>query len=228
MNAEEFDHILTETLDDYRLSRSEKKVLTSLLDPSSMDDQELAFYRSRVFDIARHEVPGPQAFAVLKWVEDVMKALQPKSEKSDAINSEAYFSPSDDCVTKITGLLRSARREIDICVFTITDNRISKAIEDAHQRNIKVRIITDDDKSNDLGSDVDRLSQSGIPVRFDRTSYHMHHKYAIFDSGKLLTGSYNWTRSAATSNEENFIITDDRKLVSNFNKQFESLWKSLE
>ena len=56
----------------------------------------------------------------------------------------------------------------------------------------------------------------------------MHHKYAVFDRRCLLTGSYNWTRSAAKNNEENFIITYDPRLVSEFLAAFEELWDELD
>ena len=56
----------------------------------------------------------------------------------------------------------------------------------------------------------------------------MHHKFALADCAVLLTGSYNWTRSAASSNEENFLITGDRRFVDAFARQFEKLWKTLE
>ena len=55
----------------------------------------------------------------------------------------------------------------------------------------------------------------------------MHHKFAIFDNKTLLTGSYNWTRSAARNNEENFIVTADRLLVQRFDSEFEQLWQKL-
>ena len=65
-------------------------------------------------------------------------------------------------------------------------------------------------------------------MRVDRTPYHMHHKFAIVDGGLLLNGSYNWTRGAATSNEENFIISDDKTLVAAFSAAFNKLWDDVE
>ena len=110
-------------------------------------------------------------------------------------------------------------------MFTITDNRIAEAIEKAHRRRVQVRVISDDDKAMDAGSDIDRLDRAGIPVRVDRTEHHMHHKFAIFDKVRLLTGSYNWTRSAALHNEENFLITSDPELLKPFSRMFEKLWR---
>ena len=54
----------------------------------------------------------------------------------------------------------------------------------------------------------------------------MHHKFAVFDRRILLTGSYNWTRSAAGHNEENLLVTDEAKLVGPYLQRFEKLWES--
>ena len=130
--------------------------------------------------------------------------------------AEAFFSPGDDCLRAITRLLANASRTADICVFTITDDRVSDAILDAHRRAIAVRIITDNAKAEDEGSDVARFEQSGIPTRVDRSPFHMHHKFAILDGTTLLTGSYNWTRGAARDNEENLIVTNEPRLLALF------------
>ena len=113
---------------------------------------------------------------------------------------------------------------MSICVFTITDNRISSTIERAHRRGVDFRIITDDDKTMDAGSDIMRLDELGIPIRTDKTKFHMHHKFAIFDDSLLVSGSYNWTRSAADYNEENIIATDHPELVGQFEELFNHLW----
>jgi phosphatidylserine/phosphatidylglycerophosphate/cardiolipin synthase-like enzyme len=48
----------------------------------------------------------------------------------------------------------------------------------------------------------------------------MHHKFAIADQDLLLTGSYNWTRSAATENDENIVVTNNPRLVRSFAGKF--------
>jgi cardiolipin hydrolase len=55
----------------------------------------------------------------------------------------------------------------------------------------------------------------------------MHHKFALFDGKRLLTGSFNWTRSASEQNEENMIVTPDPVLVAAFQGRFEALWNKL-
>jgi mitochondrial cardiolipin hydrolase len=141
--------------------------------------------------------------------------------------SRAFFSPGPDCLGQIIHRLSYARQSIDICVFTITDDRISRAILDAQRRGLKLRIISDNEKMHDAGSDIARFEAAGIPVKIDRTPYHMHHKYAIFDRTRLLNGSYNWTRNAADVNEENIIDTGDPELLLAFQTHFETLWSQL-
>ena len=229
MTPQEFDEILKQTLSDHRVSRGEKRALNSVIDEVRGDSQKLALLRSRAFELARQEVTDPESHAIISWLEDIAKILQPKEAETAGSSgrSEAYFSPGDECRSAIVSLLRRAKKTADICVFTITDNDIASEIRDAHRRGVKVRIITDNDKAEDLGSDVDRLDDSGVPVRVDQTPHHMHHKYAIFDGDALLTGSYNWTRSAASSNEENIIVTYDEDLVREFVREFGKLWDSL-
>jgi phosphatidylserine/phosphatidylglycerophosphate/cardiolipin synthase-like enzyme len=138
--------------------------------------------------------------------------------------SKAYFSPSLDCLNAINKSLQQAKNQVDICVFTISDDRISKEILAVHQRKVKVRILTDNEKLHDLGSDIKSLAERGIEVKIDTTTAHLHHKFAIIDQSILLNGSYNWTRSAAESNEENLVLSYELSLIQQFCKEFEKLW----
>ncbi|MGB0583387.1 MAG: phospholipase D-like domain-containing protein, partial [Limisphaerales bacterium] len=141
--------------------------------------------------------------------------------------AKLFFSPGNKCLKAITGLLGLAKQRVDICVFTITDNRITDAILRAHQRGVKVRIISDNDKAHDAGSDISRLESEGLPLRTDKTPDHMHHKFALVDGNTAITGSYNWTRSAANDNFENVLVTDDTQIVKPYQREFERLWRLL-
>jgi len=136
---------------------------------------------------------------------------------------EAHFSPGESCVRRIRGLLEGCRRSADLCVFTITDDRIAEAVHAAHARGVAVRVITDDEKARDVGSDLIAMARAGIPVGVDGSPYPMHHQFAIFDGDTMLTGRYNWTRGAAQNSEENPILTNDRRLRTAFQGEFERL-----
>jgi len=225
MKPQQIRDMLAQTLEDRRLSRGERSALNQVFEQLEPNQRELANYRSMAFDLARDAIDATNGPRVIEWLEDAVKLLHQATDASAApVTAEALFSPGDDCPGRIRGLLAGSRRSVDICVFTITDDRLSSAILDAHRRGVRVRIITDDEKATDRGSDADRLAEAGIELRTDRSSYHMHHKFALFDGSILLTGSYNWTRTAADSNEENFVITDESRLIKPFAKLFEQLW----
>ncbi len=141
-------------------------------------------------------------------------------------HSTVLFSPEDDCTEMLIDFIKSSENKIEICVFTITDDRIASAILSAHSHRKKIRIITDNEKAYDSGSDIRKFAHAGIPVKVDVTSQHMHNKFAIADDSLLLTGSFNWTRTAAEHNRENILITPDEYIVHSFVKQFQYLWQN--
>lgn len=225
MDSHRLDAFLRQTLADHRLTGGERQAFRALLGELGDDEQRLAFCRHRAFALARAELADPQAVQILDWLEETLKVCQPSV--ATAAQEEAHFTPGDACLQTIVRLLGQARRQIDICVFTITDDRITQAVLAAHRRGVPIRIVTDNEKLLDAGSDIDELAGAGIPVRIDHTPYHMHHKFAVFDQARLLTGSYNWTRGAAANNEENLIVTTSPKLVRPFLETFERLWRTL-
>ncbi|MBK8978696.1 MAG: hypothetical protein IPM29_22590 [Planctomycetes bacterium] len=227
-DSTDLDVILRRTLDDGRLSRGERSAVSAVLE--DLDPKAFAHLRSRVFAIAREELARRPADAVLAWCEAVVQlAASREAERSGALaaprTEEAWFSPDEPCLRRIVELIDRAARSIDVCVFTITDDRIAAALHAAHRRGVALRIVSDDEKAEDLGSDVHALAAAGIPVRTDRAPDHMHHKFALFDGRVLLTGSFNWTRGAGRDNEENFVVTDSPALVARFARQFDALWQ---
>jgi phosphatidylserine/phosphatidylglycerophosphate/cardiolipin synthase-like enzyme len=226
MNTEVYEEILRQTLEDRQLTTSERKALRDRLAEPGLNEPQRAQLRSMAFRMAR-EAAGVDGARAIGWLEEINKLLLPPPEREDAY-ATAAFSPGDDCVNVILGQIRAARVTADICVFTVTDNRITAALREAHRRGVALRIITDNDKMLDEGSDIEELASAGVPVRVDFTEYHMHHKFAIFDGRTLLTGSYNWTRGAAAYNEEHLVVTNDRGLVRAFAEKFEGLWRNLE
>mgnify|MGYP001812767586 FL=1 len=226
MSTPDLEDALKTTFLDYKLSRGEKRGLGKMVEQFAGDPHSLGLARNFAFRLAREQLNGPDAMEAVKWLEDVMKVLAPMQPDGGGVDrTEAYFSPNDACVNKITRLFEDSRSQVDICVFTITDDRIRRAIEDAHRRRVRIRILSDNDKSGDLGSDINYLKRAGMPVRVDQSEFHMHHKFALFDNRRLLTGSYNWTRSAAENNEENFIVTADPILLRSFQQEFDRMWE---
>ena len=226
MDTAELDAVLRSTLEDLSLSRSERRALNEVFGDVVRQANDAAFLRNRAFALARQHLEGRDNGLVLDWLEEVVKVVAAAGGgPAVGVRGEACFTPEDRCPDRVAELFDQTARAADACVFTITDDRISKAILRAHQRGVAVRIITDDDKAADPGSDVERLARAGVAVRTDNSPYHMHHKFALFDRKALLTGSYNWTRGAAEHNEENFIITSEPRLIEAFADKFDRMWE---
>lgn len=223
---EEIDQILSATLDDAKMSRGERKALREHF--GALSPEEAARFRARAFALARSRSPSALSHALIDWLEESVKlSITPPHEPRAMVRAEARFSPGLDCLDRIVQSLEEADAQVDICVFTITDDRIARQILAAKARGVSIRVITDNEKSLDRGSDIARLEEAGIDVRIDETEHHMHHKFAVFDRRLVLTGSYNWTRSAADFNLENIVLTDHPELVSSFAQVFDRLWNEL-
>ncbi len=220
------ESMLLQSLEDFKLSSDEKFALKIKLQKED-DDEILNFVRNKSFDLVRsHLKKAPEhQFALIKWLEHVIKLVDSLRVPAHLrVKPQVCFSPGNQCVDAVTGLCERAKESIWVCVFTISDDRIADALIRAHKRGVRVKIISDNHKSTDLGSDVQHLKQQGIPLKLDKSSNHMHHKFAIFDESILVNGSFNWTRSASQYNQENIVIDSEAHLVKSFAKEFLRLW----
>ncbi len=183
--------------------------------------------RAYIFDLARTHMESDNNDRLMNWMETSIKIIMLKEKDFEELN-EVYFSPGNTCRDAIIGQIENARHSIKVCVFTISDNNIAKALKSAHHRGISIKIISDNDKCNDRGSDVYELADNKIPVKIDHSHHHMHHKFAIFDDEALLTGSYNWTMSAAQYNQENILLTRNEHSIKAYRKEFDRLWEEMD
>jgi len=205
-------------------SSSDRQALKKLISVKQPSAHELNVLRSELFGLIENQSNSADVVKLVNWIEGINKCLLPKQEDVKTPENRCYFSPGDDCENAIVSCIRNAKHSVKICVFTISENVISDAVVKAHKKGISVKIITDNDKLNDMGSDIRMLSKAGIRIRIDQSSSHMHHKFCVVDKEVLLTGSYNWTKSAADRNQENILVTEDPKMVKSYLSEFEKLW----
>jgi phosphatidylserine/phosphatidylglycerophosphate/cardiolipin synthase-like enzyme len=236
VNAADAERFLAATLQDLALSGGEKQALAAWVAEHARNDQLRGVVRHAAFDLARRSAGSFPASRVVDWLEDVMRTLAPVQPAATSPGAAAddlvFFAPGDACWRHLAHRISQTRLSMDLCVYTITDDRVSNPILDAHRRGVKVRIVTDAEKAGDAGSDIAKFRDLGIAVKFDDLhggggtcgTGHMHHKFALFDGARLVNGSYNWTRGAAESNYENLVESADPKLVAAFAAEFERLW----
>lgn len=124
---------------------------------------------------------------------------------------------------KLMRTLIKVDKQLDICMYLITTIDIARVIITAHVRGVKVRIITDYEMAHSTGSKIDMLKQVGVPVRYRKSMYLMHHKFCVIDD-MLMIGSLNLTMNAIAGNWENVIMTTKESLVKQYKMEYERIW----
>jgi len=139
-----------------------------------------------------------------------------------------YFSDRDRIADRIISAINHTRHTLDIAVYSFTQPDLAAAIQAAHQRGVKVRIVTDEGQSFGHHSEIGYLRSVGVPVRlsegFRGRRSLMHNKFAVFDGRLVETGSYNWTTSATSYNFENAIFIRDLKVSARYEEEFQHIW----
>jgi len=138
---------------------------------------------------------------------------------------DAFFFPNQANVTKLERYIKMAKRRIMICVFNLTNDTLANAIRHVKRQGVEVRLITDDETLKNKGNDCQALANDGIPTRTDDDERaHMHNKFMVVDDEFLLTGSFNWTFQAGSSNQENLLVVDHPFYIERYQAEFEKLW----
>ncbi len=215
---------LKQSLEDEVFSKDEKRSLKEIVSRIPLTSDQLTFLRSKVYDFASEKATDSNYRFILEWMKQANNALSPKTRET----SDVFFSPGESCRNVIVQQINNSVSQLKICVFTISDDTISNAIITSHKKGIDIKVITDNDKSHDLGSDIEWLAKEGIQVKMDRTSNHMHHKFMVTDKQMAITGSYNWTQSAARYNHENIMLTSEAGIIKSFLSEFDKLWNEME
>ncbi|WP_101842904.1 phospholipase D-like domain-containing protein [Halobacillus sp. Marseille-P3879] len=147
-------------------------------------------------------------------------------KNANAITS--IFSKSDQSPkNQLIQVINEAKKSLDVAVFLFTENDLAASISDAAERGVRIRLVTDQNQVNYLPkqkANIESLYNSGIPVKVNRHSGSMHLKILIADTKVMTTGSYNFTTSAETKNDEVLVTIRSRKMAKEWTSQFEEMW----
>lgn len=110
--------------------------------------------------------------------------------------------------------------------YYLTQTLILRAIAAARRRGLKVEAILDksQDRRNGLRSrytGATYLANAGVPVWIDDAPAIAHSKVSVLDEEVVITGSFNFTRSAGTRNAENVVFIDSRGVAAQFTRNWE-------
>ena len=138
---------------------------------------------------------------------------------------EVYFSPDDGVADRIFAVLNEAEESIYFMAFSFTTDEFGEIIREQAENGLTVAGVMEEEqvKSN-IGTEYDPFKQAELDVFIDGNEGQMHHKTMIVDGQIVITGSYNFSRSAEIRNDENVIIIYNEIIADFFSKEFQRVY----
>ncbi|ENG0237517.1 phospholipase D family protein [Burkholderia multivorans] len=121
-----------------------------------------------------------------------------------------YFSPGGGAEGAVVDEVRAAQHRILVQAYSFTSPPIYKALAEAKARGVDVRVLVDKEaRSPDFRGTGARYDlQHGVQVAVDEIPGKgiAHNKVMVIDGGTVITGSFNFSRQAETTNAENLVV----------------------
>jgi phosphatidylserine/phosphatidylglycerophosphate/cardiolipin synthase-like enzyme len=134
----------------------------------------------------------------------------------DGTPIDVYFSPDDSV---------HAQQSIYFMAFSFTADEIGDAVRARAQDGVAVAGVMETEQVNsNIGTEFDPFRQAGLDVLRDGNEGLMHHKVMIIDENTVIFGSYNFTNSAETKNDENLIVIYNEEIAAQFMAEFQRVY----
>ena len=149
----------------------------------------------------------------------------------DFVKNASYdvcFTPHGNCTSQIVNAISQAKHQILVQAYSFTSAPIAKALVDAKNKGVDVKIILDKSQITAKYSVATFFSNHRINPSIDYKPAIAHNKVMIIDGAIVITGSFNFTKAAEEKNAENLLIIYDvnlaKKYITNWqNKMTESI-----
>ncbi len=144
---------------------------------------------------------------------------------------EVYFSPSDNPSEHINTVLKTANTDLYFANLIFTDTDLSQTIIAKKNSGLFIAgLINDTAYSSHTAFDNMKIALGSWLQLYNYSVQAgiLHHKYCIVDQGNpssdptVVSGSHNWTVSANTINDENFLVIHDAAIANQFYQEFVS------
>ncbi len=126
------------------------------------------------------------------------------------------FSPRGGCTETVVRQLDAAQQTVFVQAYSFTSAPIARALVDAHKRGVHVEVILDKSQRSEKYSSADFVAHAGIPTYIDAEHAIAHNKIMIVDGRFVVTGSFNFTKSAEEHNAENLLVIHDPLLAATY------------
>ncbi len=151
---------------------------------------------------------------------------QPASERA---RTEVQAAFGEDCEKLLVQEINRAKKEILVAIYNLTRRSITGALADAVRRGASVRVKYDATaaaESDPMKRAIEFLNRHDVkctPIEMSGDKAAMHDKFTVIDRKRVLTGSFNYTTSAATTNYENIVLIESEDIARKFAEEFEKI-----
>lgn len=130
---------------------------------------------------------------------------------------EIYLLPNKNALERIKKIIKMAKDNIAISMFTFTNMELTDELIKARQRGVKISIAVDYNSAiNTSALAIDKLKKEKIKIMVSQGIQLLHHKYLYVDNDILVSGSANWTKAAFKKNKDLIFIIHLKKKQKKF------------
>lgn len=144
--------------------------------------------------------------------------------------NQTLFTSEGSVAGTIEQLLLEARVSVDAALYRLTNPLLARALGEAQNRGIRVRLLIDRNKYREDMTIRELLADNSLLFHAiygrEGKGSKLHHKFAVLDNNTVLTGSYNWTIESEERNFDHLTILREPGLVLAYQREFERLWPS--
>lgn len=127
----------------------------------------------------------------------------------DGTTIRTAFAPDYDVARFIVNHLRQAEQSIYFMAFSFTHDGIGEMMKTRFQDGLDVRGVFETRGSDTRYAEYTSMRELGMSVIKDHNKWVMHHKVIIIDGKTVITGSFNFSKNASRTNDENVLIIQD-------------------
>jgi phosphatidylserine/phosphatidylglycerophosphate/cardiolipin synthase-like enzyme len=122
----------------------------------------------------------------------------------------------------LAALLSGAEESIYFLAFSFTSNDLGAIVRAKAEEGLEIHGVMDEEQINsNQGTEFDPFRQADLDVLIDGIPGQMHHKVFIIDGKIVVLGSYNFSQSAETRNDENTLVIYNEEIAEQYLKEFQ-------
>ncbi|MFM7086442.1 MAG: phospholipase D-like domain-containing protein [Cyanobium sp.] len=143
--------------------------------------------------------------------------------------------------------LGRVQRDLDLSLFVFSGQNLADSLARLRQQGVRLRVLVDPGfawRSYSEVLDLLGVSLSDSQCRLEAGNRpwqqaietagsprlpqgdKLHHKFAILDRTRVISGSFNWSPSAAFGNDETLMRIDSPLLAAHFRREMDRLWRN--